>query len=343
MAYVTGLVMRRGRRPVPGRGQDRPARSPTCLADFARTRRPARTGWTAPTRLLAQAAGAQRPRHRPGRRPQTRPSNRCRDALTQHQPQLLERALGDTAAPGRRPRPARPLPDPDRAARRRADQHPRADRPARSPRVAGQAPRAAAPPLAAQPSPCRPRPPGEVIAELAAELDRVCARRAALGKEIGRRSWHTLSVNCSRPCPVSGRAPVPDPLAEIGDPARLRHRQHARRLRRPGPGHPPIRQSPRRRAAAAATTASRTPCSWPRSPPCSSPDPEAFYERKRAEGKKHNAALICLARRRCDVILAMLTRHPPYDSRRAENLAPPRLDNKTGTPPRPRGEQPGCL
>jgi transposase len=40
-----------------------------------------------------------------------------------------------------------------------------------------------------------------------------------------------------------------------------------------------------------------------------------YYDRKRAEGKKHNAALICLARRRCDVLFAMLRtkthyRHP---------------------------------
>jgi len=36
------------------------------------------------------------------------------------------------------------------------------------------------------------------------------------------------------------------------------------------------------------------------------PDSRSFYDRKRAEGKRHNAALICLARRRCDVIHAML-------------------------------------
>ena len=36
------------------------------------------------------------------------------------------------------------------------------------------------------------------------------------------------------------------------------------------------------------------------------PDSRAFYDRKRTEGKRHNAALICLARRRCDVIHAML-------------------------------------
>ena len=30
------------------------------------------------------------------------------------------------------------------------------------------------------------------------------------------------------------------------------------------------------------------------------------YDRKRAEGKRHNQALIALARRRCDVLFAML-------------------------------------
>ncbi len=45
-----------------------------------------------------------------------------------------------------------------------------------------------------------------------------------------------------------------------------------------------------------------------------SPDSKAFYERKRAEGKKHNAAIVCLARRRCDVILAMLRTGQHYHS-----------------------------
>ena len=38
------------------------------------------------------------------------------------------------------------------------------------------------------------------------------------------------------------------------------------------------------------------------------PDPtsRAYYDRKKHEHKKHNAALICLARRRCDVLFAML-------------------------------------
>lgn len=42
------------------------------------------------------------------------------------------------------------------------------------------------------------------------------------------------------------------------------------------------------------------------------PTSRAYYDRKRAEGKKHNAALICLARRRCDVLYAMLKTKQPY-------------------------------
>ncbi|UAK31250.1 IS110 family transposase [Nocardia asteroides] len=42
------------------------------------------------------------------------------------------------------------------------------------------------------------------------------------------------------------------------------------------------------------------------------PASRTYYDRKRGEGKKHNAALICLARRRCDVLYAMLKTKQPY-------------------------------
>jgi transposase len=45
------------------------------------------------------------------------------------------------------------------------------------------------------------------------------------------------------------------------------------------------------------------------------PISRAYYDRKRAEGKKHNAALICLARRRCDVLHAMLKTQTTYQPR----------------------------
>ncbi|MBP2414848.1 transposase [Arthrobacter stackebrandtii] len=40
----------------------------------------------------------------------------------------------------------------------------------------------------------------------------------------------------------------------------------------------------------------------------------AYYDRKRAEGKRHNQALIALARRRCDVLFAMLRDGTLYDA-----------------------------
>ncbi len=50
------------------------------------------------------------------------------------------------------------------------------------------------------------------------------------------------------------------------------------------------------------------------------PPPRAYYDRKRAEGKRHNQAIIALARRRSDVLFAMLR-----DETRYENPAPKNL------------------
>jgi transposase len=47
----------------------------------------------------------------------------------------------------------------------------------------------------------------------------------------------------------------------------------------------------------------------------SDPTSRAYYDRKRAAGKKHNAALICLARRRVDVLHAMLRHGTLYEDR----------------------------
>jgi len=47
------------------------------------------------------------------------------------------------------------------------------------------------------------------------------------------------------------------------------------------------------------------------------PTSRSYYDRKRAEGKKLNAALICLARRRSDVNSAMLRDRQPCLARPA--------------------------
>lgn len=44
------------------------------------------------------------------------------------------------------------------------------------------------------------------------------------------------------------------------------------------------------------------------------PRSRAYYDKKRAEGKRHNQALIALARRRCDVLFAMLRDGTLYDA-----------------------------
>ncbi len=50
------------------------------------------------------------------------------------------------------------------------------------------------------------------------------------------------------------------------------------------------------------------------------PVSRAYYDRKRAQGKKHNAALICLARRRCDVLHAMLRTGSHYQTPPVESV-----------------------
>jgi transposase len=49
----------------------------------------------------------------------------------------------------------------------------------------------------------------------------------------------------------------------------------------------------------------------------SAPESRAFYERKRAEGKRHTQALIALARRRVNVLWAMLRDETTFKSRSA--------------------------
>lgn len=42
------------------------------------------------------------------------------------------------------------------------------------------------------------------------------------------------------------------------------------------------------------------------------PESKRYYEQKRAEGKKHGQAVLCLARRRMNVLWAMLRDHQPF-------------------------------
>ena len=58
----------------------------------------------------------------------------------------------------------------------------------------------------------------------------------------------------------------------------------------------------------------------------SCPDSRQFYDRKRAEGKKHTQAVLALARRRVNVMWALLREDRPYQPRTAHSPVPEPVD-----------------
>ena len=311
VAYVPGLVMRRAADLYPGEAKT-DKRDAYVIADTGRTRR-RQVHWLDPgsDELLAQlrvlngfdidlAAD------------QTRLANRLRDALTSIFP-ALERAVGSRLhQPGIRDLLAKyPTLTALRAAGRSRIERAIA---ARSPRIAAKVTAAVAAALAAQDvtMPAEAAT-GRVIAELAGELDRVCSRRDALAAEIEEAFLSHPCGELLASMPGIGPRTGARILAEIGDGSAFANgsklaayaglapvtRQSGKSLN----GESQSRRGNHRLKNAmflAAFASLRDPAS------------KAFYDRKRAEVKRHNAALICLARRRCDVILAMLRTGQPY-------------------------------
>lgn len=311
VAYVPGLVMRRAADLYPGEAKtDR--RDAFVIADTARIRR-RQVHWldAGSDDLLAQlrvlngfdidlAADL------------TRLTNRLRDALTSISP-ALERAVGSRLGyAGVRDLVAKyPTPTALRAAG--TTRITKAIK-TRSPRLAGKVTDAVAAALDAQTVTLPAEAAvGRVVAELAVELDRLHQRRDSLAAEIEEvflaHPFGELLVSLSGIGPRTG-ARI---LAEIGDGTRFANgsklasyaglapvtRQSGTSLR----GESKSRRGNHRLKNAMFLAAFAS---------LRDPESKAFYDRKRAEGKKHNAALICLARRRCDVILAMLRNQQPY-------------------------------
>ncbi len=320
VAYVPGLIMRRAADLYPGEAKtDR--RDAFVLADTGRIRRH-QVHWldAGNDELLAQlrvlngydadlATDA------------TRLSNRLRDALTGISP-ALERVLGPRLHhPGVRDLLAR-YPAPQalaKAGRGRIESTIRK----RSPRLAKALTVAVTQALGAQ-SVVVPVEAvmGRVISEVVVELDRTLERRKRLAADIEELFEAHPFGRILGTLPGIGPRTGSRILAEIGDGARFANgsrlasyaglapvtRQSGSSLR----GEARSRRGNHRlkNAMFLATFASlRDPAS------------RAFYDRKRAEGKKHNAAVICLARRRCDVILAMLRLRQPYRATQSRHNA----------------------
>ena len=315
VAYVPGLVMRRAADLYPGEAKtDR--RDAYVLADTGRTRRKQVHWLDAGSDELLAALRVLNGYDIDLAADQTRLASRLRDALTATSP-ALERAVGDRLhQAGIRDLLAK---YPTLTALRAAGKTP-IERVIknRSPRLAGKVTTAVTAAVAAQdvtvPAEAAT---GRVIAELAAELDRVCARRDALAAEIEETFLAHPSGELLASLPGIGPRTGARILAEIGDGSAYANGSKLAAYAGLAPvtrqsgislaGESRSRRGNHRLKNAmflAAFASLRDPAS------------KAFYDRKRTEGKRHNAALICLARRRCDVILAMLRTRKPYQPAR---------------------------
>lgn len=152
-----------------------------------------------------------------------------------------------------------------------------------------------------------------LVGELAGQLDRVLVRRQQLGTEIERAFFALPEAAILSSLPGIGPRLGARIAVEIGDIRRFKTPAHLAAYAGLGPtprqsgtsirGNVPSRHGNHRLKNAlflAAFASLRHPPS------------RAYYDRKRTEGKRHNQAVLCLARRRVDVLHSMLTRHLPY-------------------------------
>lgn len=319
VAYVPGLVMRRAADLYPGESKtDR--RDAFVIADTGRTRRRSVHWLDAGNDEVLDQLRVLNGFDVDLAADLTRLTNRLRDSLVSVSP-ALERTVGARLhQAGVRDLLAKfPTPTALRAAgRARITTAVKK----RSPRVAAKVVDAVTAALDAQ-SVTMPAEAavGRVIAELAVELDRIHARRDALAAEIEEVFLAHPFGQVLVTLPGIGPRTGARILAEIGDGTRFANgsklasyaglapvtRQSGTSIR----GESQSRRGNHRLKNAMFLAAFAS---------LRSPDSKAFYDRKRAEGKKHNAAVICLARRRCDVILAMLRNLEPYRSQQPAPL-----------------------
>lgn len=320
VAYVTGLQMRRAADLYAGSAKTDP-RDAWVLADFAR-RNADRLAWLDVSDELLLRLRVLNGRDVDLATDSNRVINRCRDALTAVSPglervvgqRLVQAGVRDLLVKWSTPTALRGA---GRTKIRNAIKK-------RSPRIAGKVADQIWAALDAQ----RVVLPaedtwGEVITDLLGDLERISAQRGELATQIEETFLsHPLGQVLVTLCGFGPRTGART-LAEIGDPTRF---ANGSRLAAYAGLSPTDWRSGRSINGAfqhrggnhrlknamflAAFVATQH-----------DPDARAYYQRKRAEGKKHNAAVICVARRRCDLIHAMLTTATPYDPSRSKTHA----------------------
>lgn len=311
VAYVSGLAMRRAADLYAGAAKTDP-KDAFVLADYAR-RNADRLSWVAPSDELLATLRILNGRDADLAADATRAANRLRDAILAVSP-ALERATGDklTANAGLRDALARwgtPT-----ALRSAGKARLRARIAKRSPRTAERLTEAIWAALDAQSLTVTAEAAwGDTISELAADLDRICVRRGQLAADIEEAFLaHPLGKVLASLCGFGPRTGART-LAEIGDPYRFADGSRLAAYAGLAPvdwqsGRSATARKPRggnHRLKNAMFTAAFVAAQH-------DPDARAYYQRKRAEGKRHNAAVVCVARRRCNIILAMLKTQTPY-------------------------------
>ena len=319
VAYVTGLQMRRAADLYAGAAKTDP-KDAQVLADYA-WRNADRLMWTTVTDELLARLWILNGRDTDLAADATRATNRLRDALLAVSP-ALERAIGDKLVSGSGLRAALikwSTPSALRTAGKSRVRGVIAKRSARSAQKLVEVIWAA---LDAQRVTVVAEATwGDTIGDLAADLDRLTSRRHQLTADIEKVFLeHPLGKVLNSMCGFGPRTGART-LAEIGDPNRFDNpgrlasyaglapvdwqSGRSSTTRRPRGGNHRLKNA----MFIAAFVATRH-----------DPDARAYYLRKRAEGKRHNAAVICVARRRCNIILAMLKTGTPYQPRQPENL-----------------------
>ncbi len=204
---------------------------------------------------------------------------------------------------------------PHRVANRGADQDPQALSRNAPPDWTPLSPTRSWPPSTPKPSPSRPSTWEKVICALIDDLNRIQAHRTELATDIAEaflqhplgQILHTLTGFGPR---TGART-----LAEIGDPHRFKNGSRLAAYA----GLAPVNH----RSGKSTNRTSQHPGSNHRLKNAMflaafvaiqhDPTAKAYYQRKRSEGKHHNAAVIRVARRRCDLILAMFKTQTPYN------------------------------
>ncbi len=311
VAYVPGLAMRRAADLYAGSAKTDP-KDAFVLADYAR-RNSDRLQWAAPSDEMLARLRILNGRDADLAADATRACNRLRDALLAVCP-ALERAVGDRLANSAGLRQALirwPTPT---ALRKAGRARIRTAIARRNPRKADALADAIWAALKAQTITATAETAwGEAISDLAGDLDRICERRRQLEQDIEQAfTEHPLGKVLTTMCGFGTRTGART-LAEIGDPHRF---DNGGRLASYAGLAPTDRQSGRSHTTRrnrrgnhrlknamfqAAFTASQH-----------DPHAIAYYQKKRDEGKKHNAAITALARKRCNIVLAILKTQTPY-------------------------------